>query len=88
MRANGSHTKNTQQIGEEVTAFYENLVNNDQLPPINQNYLSSGPCLTDEQKETLIQTVSPEEIKKALFDISNLKAPGPNGYSSGFFKAS
>ncbi|KAL0408398.1 UNVERIFIED_CONTAM: hypothetical protein Sradi_1774200 [Sesamum radiatum] len=31
--------------------------------------------------------VSPDEIKQAIFDIDESKALGPDGYSSGFFKA-
>ncbi|KAL0401934.1 UNVERIFIED_CONTAM: LINE-1 retrotransposable element O protein [Sesamum latifolium] len=31
--------------------------------------------------------VTPSEIKHAVFDIDEVKAPGPDGYSSGFFKA-
>ena len=30
---------------------------------------------------------SPEDVKLAIFDIAEDKAPGPDGFSSGFFKA-
>ncbi|KAL0292748.1 UNVERIFIED_CONTAM: hypothetical protein Sradi_6975500 [Sesamum radiatum] len=33
------------------------------------------------------QPVTPNKIKTAVFDIDEVKAPGPDGYSSGFFKA-
>ncbi|KAL0420749.1 UNVERIFIED_CONTAM: hypothetical protein Slati_3097800 [Sesamum latifolium] len=35
----------------------------------------------------LVQAVTPNEIKLAVFDIDEVKAPGLDGYSSGFFKA-
>ncbi|KAL0439820.1 UNVERIFIED_CONTAM: hypothetical protein Slati_2465000 [Sesamum latifolium] len=35
----------------------------------------------------LVQPVTPDEIKQTVFDIDEVKAPGPDGYSSGFFKA-
>ncbi|KAK4381203.1 hypothetical protein Sango_2990400 [Sesamum angolense] len=35
----------------------------------------------------LVQSVTREEIKDAFFDIAEDKAPGPEGYSSGFYKA-
>ncbi|KAK4381205.1 hypothetical protein Sango_2990600 [Sesamum angolense] len=35
----------------------------------------------------LVQTPTREEIKDAFFDIAEDKAPGPDGYSSGFYKA-
>ncbi|KAL2228622.1 UNVERIFIED_CONTAM: hypothetical protein Sindi_1841900 [Sesamum indicum] len=31
--------------------------------------------------------VTPADVKQAVFDIAEDKAPGPDGYSSGFFKA-
>ncbi|KAK4383900.1 hypothetical protein Sango_3110100 [Sesamum angolense] len=35
----------------------------------------------------LVQRVTLEEVKDAFFDIAEDKAPGPDGYSSGFYKA-
>ncbi|KAK4384423.1 hypothetical protein Sango_3062400 [Sesamum angolense] len=43
--------------------------------------------LTQEESQALVQSVSREEIKDAFFDIAEDKAPGPDGYSSGFYKA-
>lgn len=39
-----------------------------------------------EESFQLIKIVTDEEIKQALFAIDNEKAPGPDGYSSAFFK--
>ncbi|KAK4383983.1 hypothetical protein Sango_3101900 [Sesamum angolense] len=41
----------------------------------------------DEESQALVQLVTWEEIKGAFFDISEDKAPGSDGYSSGFYKA-
>ncbi|KAL0282966.1 UNVERIFIED_CONTAM: hypothetical protein Sangu_2919900 [Sesamum angustifolium] len=43
--------------------------------------------LTPEECRVLVQSVSWEEIKDAFFDIAEDKAPGPDGYSPGFYKA-
>ncbi|KAL0295377.1 UNVERIFIED_CONTAM: Retrovirus-related Pol polyprotein from type-2 retrotransposable element R2DM [Sesamum radiatum] len=43
--------------------------------------------LTETEAEALVLPVSPDEVKQALFDIDESKAPGPDGYSAGFFKA-
>ncbi|KAL0383830.1 UNVERIFIED_CONTAM: Retrovirus-related Pol polyprotein from type-2 retrotransposable element R2DM [Sesamum latifolium] len=40
-----------------------------------------------EEARSLLVPVTSDEIKQAVFDIDETKAPGPNGYSSGFFKA-
>ncbi|KAL0294211.1 UNVERIFIED_CONTAM: Retrovirus-related Pol polyprotein from type-2 retrotransposable element R2DM [Sesamum radiatum] len=43
--------------------------------------------LTEAEADALVVPVSPEEVKQAVFDIDESKAPGPDGYSAGFFKA-
>ncbi|KAL0283744.1 UNVERIFIED_CONTAM: hypothetical protein Sradi_7218900 [Sesamum radiatum] len=43
--------------------------------------------LTVDEAEALIAPVSSAEIRQAIFDIDETKAPGPDGYSAGFYKA-
>ncbi|KAK4383479.1 hypothetical protein Sango_2771200 [Sesamum angolense] len=43
--------------------------------------------LEQEESQALVQSVTREEIKDAFFDIAEDKEPGPDGYSSGFYKA-
>ena len=43
--------------------------------------------MTPEEVEELIKPVSIEEIKSTMFAIKEDKAPGPDGFSSHFFKA-
>ncbi|GKE13017.1 RNA-directed DNA polymerase, eukaryota, reverse transcriptase zinc-binding domain protein [Tanacetum coccineum] len=42
--------------------------------------------ISDDEALFLVEDVSYREIKDALFDIGDNKAPGPDGYSSIFFK--
>ncbi|XP_074315587.1 uncharacterized protein LOC141651789 [Silene latifolia] len=42
--------------------------------------------LSEEQAREIIKEVTVDEIKQALFSIPKEKAPGPDGYSSQFFK--
>ncbi|KAL2252862.1 UNVERIFIED_CONTAM: hypothetical protein Sindi_0080900 [Sesamum indicum] len=44
-------------------------------------------CITDEEASHLLLPFSPDDVKQPVFDIAEDKAPGPDGYSSGFFKA-
>ncbi|KAL0323598.1 UNVERIFIED_CONTAM: hypothetical protein Sangu_1979100 [Sesamum angustifolium] len=46
---------------------------------------SLGPSLTTELASNLCRAVTPE-VKTAVFQISDNKAPGPDGYTSCFFK--
>ncbi|KAK4384175.1 putative ribonuclease H protein [Sesamum angolense] len=43
--------------------------------------------LTRDESQALVRPVTREDIKDAFFDIAEDKAPGPDGYSSGFYKA-
>ncbi|KAL0295535.1 UNVERIFIED_CONTAM: putative ribonuclease H protein [Sesamum calycinum] len=43
--------------------------------------------VTPDECMELVQSVTREEIKDAFFDIAEDKAPGPDGFSSGFYKA-
>ncbi|KAJ9535362.1 hypothetical protein OSB04_un001524 [Centaurea solstitialis] len=42
--------------------------------------------LSSQQAELMIRPVDDKEIKEAIFGIDDLKAPGPDGYSSRFYK--
>lgn len=42
--------------------------------------------LSDDEATFMIREVKDEEIKGAMFQIDGNKAPGPDGYSSVFFK--
>lgn len=43
------------------------------------------PKVTAEENELLVRIPDPEEIKRAVFSIHADKAPGPDGFSAGFF---
>ena len=43
--------------------------------------------ISDEQALKMISPFSNEEIKSAIFDIEDNKAPGPDGFTARFFKA-
>ncbi|KAK4384323.1 hypothetical protein Sango_3072300 [Sesamum angolense] len=43
--------------------------------------------LTEEEACALICPVTVDDVKTAMFDIEEDKAPGPDGFSSGFYKA-
>ena len=69
--------------------FRENFMNlfkeGDICFPENLEYLVL-PCITEEENESLQSIPSPEEIKAALFQMPDLKALGPDGFSALFYK--
>ena len=43
--------------------------------------------LTEEDTQLILKPVTTDEVKQATFYITDNKAPGPDGYSLGFYKA-
>ena len=51
------------------------------------NIVHKGPVLTASQQNVLSLSFFEAEIKKALWSIPDDKAPGVDGFNSGFYKA-
>ncbi|KAL0401943.1 UNVERIFIED_CONTAM: hypothetical protein Slati_4224200 [Sesamum latifolium] len=74
----------------EFVAFYQTLLGGDRRARmIDLCYLRpwARHTITEDEATQLICRVTPDEVKQAVFDIAEDKAPGLDGYSSGFFKA-
>lgn len=86
--SDGSYVENDEKIAKEVISVYEKLCETtcENLSPIDLEDLGRGLLSTEAQGDRLIQPVTAEEIKEAVFSISEQKAPGPDGYGVGFFK--
>ncbi|KAL0293105.1 UNVERIFIED_CONTAM: hypothetical protein Sradi_6957100 [Sesamum radiatum] len=82
-------TEYTVVTGEFVN-YFKKLFGGSQRQPQNLDHLQTfARYLISEDEATLISSpVQRQEIKEALFDINEDSAPGPDGFSSGFFKAS
>jgi hypothetical protein len=46
------------------------------------------PAIPEEHVNLLIKAVTAEEIRDTMFSMKSNKAPGPDGYTADFFKAS
>ncbi|XP_074290417.1 uncharacterized protein LOC141617141 [Silene latifolia] len=53
---------------------------------INKKVVASGHCLTQAHCDILLAPVNGDEIKQAMYAIPGTKSPGPDGYTSQFFK--
>ncbi|KAL0439728.1 UNVERIFIED_CONTAM: hypothetical protein Slati_2455800 [Sesamum latifolium] len=82
--------KDTSQVSIEFVSYYQSLLGGlRQSRELDLSFLQPGLrhiLIVDEAIE-LITPVTAAEIQEALFDISEDSAPGPDGYSSAFFKA-
>ncbi|XP_042041255.1 uncharacterized protein LOC121786687 [Salvia splendens] len=79
--------RDQQEIINEFVDFYSTLLGTKKtLEPIKVDINRQGPLVSEEDSRDMVRAISVEEIKEALFGIGNDKAPGPDGYSSTFFK--
>ncbi|KAK4384231.1 hypothetical protein Sango_3080300 [Sesamum angolense] len=70
--------------------FFQDLLGGDRTDrDIDLRYLRpwAQHILTDDEAQAIIRPVTIDEVKTAFFDIEEDKAPGPDGFSSGFFEA-
>ncbi|MFS7917032.1 putative RNA-directed DNA polymerase [Helianthus anomalus] len=55
--------------------------------PIHDPSSLFSKCVSPDDAQSMVQDVTDDEIKTALFGIEDCKAPGPDGYSAKFFKS-
>ncbi|KAL0306889.1 UNVERIFIED_CONTAM: hypothetical protein Sradi_6106200 [Sesamum radiatum] len=74
--------------GEFVSYFQLLLGGNNSQRDIDISFLQQElkHIITQEEANLLSAPVTRNEIKEAVFDINEDSAPGPGGYTSGFFK--
>ncbi|CAH9101392.1 unnamed protein product [Cuscuta europaea] len=84
----GTLTQSMDQVAKEFISFFKGLFGT-VVPSLDfdPNILASGNTIDQSLFDSLISPVTDLEIKEALFDIGNDKAPGPDGYSLAFFKS-
>ncbi|GFZ01062.1 hypothetical protein Acr_14g0006970 [Actinidia rufa] len=84
---NGSRSNSSKQISDTFVQFYTSLLGTKEVcSRLDTEIMSRGQRLDSSQADNLICPVTEEEIKKALFSIGEDKAPGPDGFTSCFFK--
>ncbi|KAL2248038.1 UNVERIFIED_CONTAM: hypothetical protein Sindi_2656100, partial [Sesamum indicum] len=84
-----THTE-PQEVVNEFVMYYQNLLGGEQRKDvIDLRFLRPWVrhLLSEEDVNSLLLPFTPADVKQAVFDIAEDKAPGPDGYSSGFFKA-
>nr|GEU51101.1 hypothetical protein [Tanacetum cinerariifolium] len=69
------------EAGDSNSAFFHKSIK-------SKNQKSRIEKIFDGTKNNMVREVSNEEIKSAMFNIGDDRAPGPDGFSLGFFKKS
>ncbi|KAL2225359.1 UNVERIFIED_CONTAM: Retrovirus-related Pol polyprotein from type-2 retrotransposable element R2DM [Sesamum indicum] len=87
---NGTIHTETGEIINEFVSYYKDLLGgNRRQTTMDIGFLRpwARHVLSNEETNYLISAFTPDDVKNAVFDIAEDKAPGPDGYSSSFFKA-
>ncbi|XP_062080861.1 uncharacterized protein LOC133785656 [Humulus lupulus] len=54
---------------------------------VDSSTIALGPILNFEDQLEMIKPFSCQDVKAAMFSISSIKSPGPDGFGAGFFKS-
>ncbi|KAL2235622.1 UNVERIFIED_CONTAM: hypothetical protein Sindi_1294400 [Sesamum indicum] len=77
------------EVTNEFVSYYQNLLGGERRRDvIDIQFLRpwARHLLNEEDTSSLLLPFAPADVKQAVFDIAEDKAPGPDGYSSGFSK--
>jgi hypothetical protein len=69
-----------------ATGYFQQLFTAEVQNPDQEVINKVQPCVTAEMNEKLLAPYTREEVKKALFNIGDLKAPWPDGLHAIFYK--
>ena len=71
-----------------MVSFYKNLLGPQPCSrsSVRKDIVNLGPHLTMEQQVQLCKPLTETDVQQAIFSIPNTKSPGPDRFSSGFFK--
>ena len=87
--ANGCRTEDPAAIKQEAVRHFQGILCSDEPLVRHSGYLDGldGFSWSPQHMVMLNKAISHEEIKEVIFSIDDSKAPGPDGFSSRFFKA-
>lgn len=75
------------QLDHLITRYFTHLFtsSNPEEEDIRLSIDKIQRILSEENRQWLDRDFTKQEIKEAIFSIGSIKAPGPDGYSGGFF---
>ena len=87
VRSDGMLTSSAEEVGRVFVSYYKELLGTSkQTIPLRADVVQSGACVNADSYDFLLSPVSADDIKRVLFSMDDNKAPGPDGYTSAFFK--
>ncbi|GKV39884.1 hypothetical protein SLEP1_g47585 [Rubroshorea leprosula] len=89
LNSEGVRVTQPELIEQEFLMFYQNLFGKakEGVQAVDMNVIRRGRVLTTEESEELCRPFTIKEVESALFSIPSNKSPGPDGFTSGFYRA-
>ncbi|XP_074266109.1 uncharacterized protein LOC141588575 [Silene latifolia] len=85
----GQLHKEEKDIQQAFLKYYQMLLGSkSNTIQVNEAIVRKGSLCNEDHAQILLSPVTRNEVKEVMFSIPNDKAPGPDGYSSKFFKDS
>ncbi|XP_020259034.1 uncharacterized protein LOC109835466 [Asparagus officinalis] len=87
-KSSGERITEPEDVANELISFFKNQMGTAVVttkPDIN--IIKNGYRLNDDQASYLAAPVSKDEIRIAVFSLSDNKSPGPDGFSASFYKS-
>lgn len=74
-------------VQKEFLNFYDGILGTrEDTSSLDSAVIAARPVLSAEHCSILMTPITDGEIKEALFSIPSTKSPGPDGFTSGFYK--
>ncbi|XP_056685556.1 uncharacterized protein [Spinacia oleracea] len=85
---NGDWKDTADEVSEAFLDYYRMLLGSthDHRAPVLKQIVQQGSVCQDHHKNILNAPYTADEVKNALFSIPGVKAPGPDGFGSYFYK--
>jgi hypothetical protein len=82
----GNFVEGTDNLNPIILKYFSNLFSTENTA-VDADFLEKvSPKVTEVMNNDLIAPFTPEDVKKAVFSIGDLKAPGPDGLHALFYK--
>ncbi|XP_038975305.1 uncharacterized protein LOC120106373 [Phoenix dactylifera] len=84
----GARVETPGEVNDTIVQFFQNLLGSHTVAGVDEDMLQRvlPKRLTEIQREDLDRSISDDEIRMVMFSLKDNKAPGPDGFSAGFFK--
>lgn len=85
----GLWVKEENVVADQFVLYFNKLLGDDgYVLQFEEEIMKQGSVLSDEQRRCLLREYDAQEVKDALWDIADEKAPGIDGFTASFFKHS